>query len=325
MTLRSLRHLALAALLAVPAVACSSAPEEDAAPVEADENEIVNVAQTDVERQSIGNCWLYAHASWVESMNMTATGEDFDISQSYWTYWHWFDQIAGGFTDDDLDRRRLGGRQQHRQEVRRHDRGGLRRGGHRERDVGRARRRALDAINASLKSGALADPAARRDKKRAARGDGPRVGPHRPRPPRSSPTCSARPSRAPSPRAPRPRAGTAIVRPQDFAVSYTSAPGRAAGEEEPARRADRVAPGLVLRRRPRIPPARPEGAAHGAARHHHLVRRLQRDGEPRGRAPRLVQPDDAERLRPGPPGRPHDRARGLRGEARRRHACSRPA
>ncbi|WP_394840840.1 hypothetical protein LZC95_27665 [Pendulispora brunnea] len=55
---------------------------------------IVDVPQTPVERQSIGNCWLYAEASWIESMHLSATGEVFDISQSYWTYWHWFDQIA---------------------------------------------------------------------------------------------------------------------------------------------------------------------------------------------------------------------------------------
>lgn len=96
LSFRSLR-LVLAAFALAPVIACSAAAsEDDASPEGTDENEIVNVAQTDVERQSIGNCWLYAHASWVESMHKVATGEDFDISQSYWTYWHWFDQIAGG-------------------------------------------------------------------------------------------------------------------------------------------------------------------------------------------------------------------------------------
>jgi hypothetical protein len=57
-------------------------------------DDITDVPQTDVERQSIGNCWLYAEASWVESMNLSATGQAFDVSQSYWTYWHWFDQIV---------------------------------------------------------------------------------------------------------------------------------------------------------------------------------------------------------------------------------------
>jgi hypothetical protein len=30
---------------------------------------IVNVPHTDVEKQSIGNCWAYAHTSWAESMH----------------------------------------------------------------------------------------------------------------------------------------------------------------------------------------------------------------------------------------------------------------
>lgn len=55
--------------------------------------DITDVKQTDVERQSIGNCWLYATASWVESIHLNATGEAFDTSQSYWTYWHWYDVI----------------------------------------------------------------------------------------------------------------------------------------------------------------------------------------------------------------------------------------
>ena len=58
--------------------------------------QIVDVEQTPVERQSIGNCWLYAQASWAESMHKRATGETFDISQSYWTYMHWFIQITSG-------------------------------------------------------------------------------------------------------------------------------------------------------------------------------------------------------------------------------------
>ena len=65
-----------------------------------DSNEVVDVPHTDVERQSIGNCWLYAHASWTESMHLAATGEAFDVSQSYWTYWYWFDQIAAGYTNE---------------------------------------------------------------------------------------------------------------------------------------------------------------------------------------------------------------------------------
>ncbi|MBM4375002.1 MAG: hypothetical protein FJ095_07950 [Deltaproteobacteria bacterium] len=59
-------------------------------------DDVTDVKHTDVERQSIGNCWLYAHASWIESMNFSATGKAFDVSQSYWTYWDWFNKIVGG-------------------------------------------------------------------------------------------------------------------------------------------------------------------------------------------------------------------------------------
>lgn len=59
---------------------------------------ITDVNQTPVKRQSIGNCWLYATASWAESLHKTATnGEELNLSETYWTYWHWFDQIARGY------------------------------------------------------------------------------------------------------------------------------------------------------------------------------------------------------------------------------------
>ncbi|MDB4934788.1 MAG: hypothetical protein JWP87_1760 [Labilithrix sp.] len=92
-----LRSLALAFVLALGSgLALGCAAPTDQGPVASGSDDIVDVPQTDVERQSIGNCWIYAHASWVESMHKAATGEDFDTSQSYWTYWHWFDQITGG-------------------------------------------------------------------------------------------------------------------------------------------------------------------------------------------------------------------------------------
>jgi hypothetical protein len=69
---------------------------------------IVDVPHTTVERQSIGNCWLYAQASWVESLQLSAKlateadPEELDVSQSYWTYWHWFDQVTGYMYDDEI-------------------------------------------------------------------------------------------------------------------------------------------------------------------------------------------------------------------------------
>jgi len=92
--IRSIRPLAAASLLALGLFAGGCVD------VGQSESDITDVNHTDVERQSIGNCWLYAQASWVESMHLTGTGEAFDTSQSYWTYWHWFDEIKGGYSDE---------------------------------------------------------------------------------------------------------------------------------------------------------------------------------------------------------------------------------
>ena len=94
MKLRSFALIATAALGCTLALGCAA--PSDAGPTSTGSDEIVDVPQTDVERQSIGNCWIYAHASWVESMHKAATGESFDVSESYWIYWHWFDQITNG-------------------------------------------------------------------------------------------------------------------------------------------------------------------------------------------------------------------------------------
>lgn len=125
---------------------------------------LVDVEQSAVKYQSVGNCWLYANASWAESLHKSVAGEELDISESYWTYWHWFDQIARG--------NRLSGRS----EV--STAGSWRTGTNiaarygwmlegdflpSETAVIRSARQAaaLIAINTSLKSGALATDAAR--------------------------------------------------------------------------------------------------------------------------------------------------------------------
>jgi hypothetical protein len=129
-----------------------------------DENEIVDIPQTDVERQAIGNCWLYSHASWVESMHLAATGDKFDVSQSYWTYFHWFDQVARGFTD----KISTGGNWQTANSI-------VRRYGLMSEadfiasdtaaEMSSKQKQAMEAINLSLKSGVLSTPEARRNKK----------------------------------------------------------------------------------------------------------------------------------------------------------------
>jgi len=90
-----LRALALAfgATLITATVACGGVDTGS------DDYDVVDVPNTAAERQAIGNCWLYAQASWAESMHLRATGEAFDVSQSYWTYWHLYDQIVNEGVD----------------------------------------------------------------------------------------------------------------------------------------------------------------------------------------------------------------------------------
>ncbi len=93
--MRSCKVLALTSLLALcPALAVGCSLDTN---IDSGESNITDVPHTAVERQSIGNCWLYAQASWVESLNLAATGQPFDVSQSYWTYWHWYDQLVSGW------------------------------------------------------------------------------------------------------------------------------------------------------------------------------------------------------------------------------------
>jgi hypothetical protein len=141
--------------------ACA-APSE-AGPVASGSEDIVDVPQTDVERQSIGNCWLYAHSSWVGSMHRAATGESFDVSESYWTYWHWFDQIAGGAAS----KISTGGNWQTANGiVRKYGLAPERSFVVTDTDTEMSTRQAtaLAIVNESLANGALKSPAARRDR-----------------------------------------------------------------------------------------------------------------------------------------------------------------
>jgi hypothetical protein len=224
MKLAKLSLVALLALAAPFAVGCSSADGPSSDVETDDDNEIVNVAQTDVERQSIGNCWLYAHATWIESMNLTATGKAFDTSQSYWTYWHWFDQIAGGFTTEIS----TGGNWSTANNI-------IRKYGlMSEKDfvatdttneMSARQKSALDAMNASLKTGALKDSASRRNKALVRRemdkawGLTPQVSTM------LDNVFGASATRTFASTRPASNTGTTILRGQDFPVSYPSAPG----------------------------------------------------------------------------------------------------
>lgn len=74
--------------------ACESGENENDA-ADSVEERIVDIPNSDIENQTIGNCWIYAISGMASSMHFAATGRQFDVSESYWTYISWFDQIAG--------------------------------------------------------------------------------------------------------------------------------------------------------------------------------------------------------------------------------------
>jgi hypothetical protein len=96
LSLSSWRRSTVAALavLATSAVACGPQATDASQPL------VTDVAHSAVKRQSIGNCWLYAQATWLESKRLAATGVEVDVSESYWTYWHWYSQLVGTSTTE---------------------------------------------------------------------------------------------------------------------------------------------------------------------------------------------------------------------------------
>jgi hypothetical protein len=93
---RTLSRLALGPALAATAALLGCHLHLDEERLGSSEHAITEVSHTAVKRQSIGNCWLYSQASWIESMNLSSNPtEELNASQSYWTYWHWFDQVTG--------------------------------------------------------------------------------------------------------------------------------------------------------------------------------------------------------------------------------------
>jgi hypothetical protein len=92
-------RFALLALLAAAspfAAGCSAAVDPSAEQPEEDvsTDNITSVVHSSVKNQSIGNCWIYAHVGWVESLNKRATNTELNLSESYATYWDWFTKIT---------------------------------------------------------------------------------------------------------------------------------------------------------------------------------------------------------------------------------------
>ena len=167
---RRIMMASLLALGAAGAVGCTADEESvasaDEDPTGASVDDITGVDQSKVKRQSIGNCWLYATSSWLEALNKGASGVEMNTSESWLTYWHWFEQIANGtMWGEEIS---TGGSYDVAASL-------LNRYGvvlekdfiaaEAESEMSNRQSSALAAINASLKSGALKDENARRDRK----------------------------------------------------------------------------------------------------------------------------------------------------------------
>lgn len=61
---------------------------------------VSDVEHTPVKRQSIGNCWLYAVGTWAESLHLSATDRVINLSESYWTYWHFYNQMVNSHINE---------------------------------------------------------------------------------------------------------------------------------------------------------------------------------------------------------------------------------
>ncbi len=166
------RSSLLAAMLAASstlAVGCAATEAEavtDDGETAASTEEIVDINHSAVKRQSIGNCWLYATASWAEALAKSANpaNRELNMSESYWTYWHWFDQIANGGAGAEIN---TGGWYTTAAEI--INRYGIVNEGsfirsEAQDEMSMRQKSALAKMNASLASGALKAPEARRDR-----------------------------------------------------------------------------------------------------------------------------------------------------------------
>ncbi|MEM9696820.1 MAG: hypothetical protein AAGA56_30065, partial [Myxococcota bacterium] len=78
--------------LSAASVACHSESPPSAT------EDVTEIPQSGVKDQAIGNCWVYAAVGWAESLHLRYTTQELNLSESYITYFHWMEQIAGGPT-----------------------------------------------------------------------------------------------------------------------------------------------------------------------------------------------------------------------------------
>jgi len=168
--LRRCRALSAMSVLALSthAVGCGTEDVGD------ESDDVTDIKNSDVKKQAIGNCWSYAVVGWAESLHLTHSGDELDLSESWITYWHWYEQITGAGPADDVAISRMSGDEISTggwfgvgvEVLRRY--GVITEGAFIPSDEDSIRSSsqssALKAINRSLADGALSDPAARRDR-----------------------------------------------------------------------------------------------------------------------------------------------------------------
>jgi hypothetical protein len=81
----------------------------EAPPVSTSQPLVTQVNQSEVKRQLIGNCWLYAAASWLESLLKSTDGREVNVSETYWTYWDFYEKLKDGSQLDDEGKFPTGG------------------------------------------------------------------------------------------------------------------------------------------------------------------------------------------------------------------------
>jgi hypothetical protein len=97
----------IAVLAAVGSVGCADVDET----TDGTDDAVTDIPQTAVQRQTIGNCWLYSTVGWIESMELTTTGQPRKLSEDWLTYWSWYEVITdptlfdafSRFTDDHFE------------------------------------------------------------------------------------------------------------------------------------------------------------------------------------------------------------------------------
>lgn len=117
------------------------------------QTQTVDLPQTQVKWQSIGNCWSYAVMGWAESIVLRETGKELNFSESFMTYTHFRDQLLSG-----VEQVETGGSWNHARNL-------IARYGmmheadfiptESEETFSKVQKAALEAINLSLKEGVL--------------------------------------------------------------------------------------------------------------------------------------------------------------------------